>query len=401
MAIILAVFCVVLVSYVVNEVTYESNIEYAVNAGSVNRLKAYYAAKSGVELSLLRIKLYKKIQKQFGKQLGSQAGLLNLIWSFPLSWPPLLPDEATGVDKDNLNDIVKEAKMDASFNATIFDEGSKIDINDLDSPSKSLREITKKQLLQIFEGKMQDDEWARNHQDLRAEELINHLTDWLDADKQSLNGGDERQYYKDISELASIGIESFPPNRMFRTLDEVRLVAGMTDELFELLAPRITVYGAKAINPNTASREVIKSLDPSINDEIVGEVLARRDNPDKGGPFTAPDDFWGFINQRGGRVAKEIQEGVPLIFDAVTNFSIRSIGEYNGSLREIKAIVFDVTGAATAIADRLKKDNPPPTDPNDPNKSAGTSGQKPNSSPGSQNQTPSKGPPRIVYWSEK
>lgn len=398
-AILLAVFCVVLITYLVTEVTYETSVEYSIHAGSINRVKAYYAARSGVELSLLRIKIYRKVQKQFGKQLGPQAGLLNLVWSFPLSWPPVMPESVTEVNKDDVKDTVKESKMDASYNATIFDEGSKIDLNDLNSPSKTIREVTKKMLLKIFESKqLNDPDWLREHQNFRAEELINNIIDWQDSDKQALNGGDERALYKEIPN--DVNVEFFPPNRAFRTLDELRLVAGMTDEYFNLLAPMVTVYGAKAINPNTASREVIKYLDPSITDEIVTAVLERRDDPNQGGPFTAAQDFWNFINSKGGRVDSEVMQDTPLIFEAVTNFRIRSVGEYNGAIREINAVVFDLPSAAAAVAEKVKKEKD--------DGGGGGGGATPTPTPApttptaaNNNQSASKGPPRIVYWYEK
>lgn len=400
-AILMAVFCTVLILYIVNEVTYETNVEYLIHAQSVNRLKAYYAARSGVELSLLRIKVYKKAQKQFGSQLGAQAGILNLIWSFPLGWPPVLPTEASGVEKENVADKVKEAQMDASFNATIFDEGSKIDINDLASPSKEIAEITKKQLLKIFEQKIEaEPEWQRAHPDFRAEELINNIIDWVDADKQSLNNGDERQFYKNIPD----DVSTYPPNRAFRTLPELRMVAGMKEEYYDLLEPRVTVFGAKAINPNSASKDVLKSLDSSITDEIVTEVIKRRDDMQAGGFFSNANEFWEFINSKGGRVSAEVQKDTPLIFDAVTNFSIRSVGEYNGAIREINAVVFDISSAAAVVGKKVKAaaaasnpgGAPTPTPTPQPGVGAGPSTGTANS-----NQTPSKGPPRIVYWYEK
>lgn len=390
-AILMAVFCVVLVTYIVTEVSYETSIEYAIHAGSVNRLKAYYAARSGVELSLLRIKLYRKIQQQYGKQMGQNAGLLNMIWSFPLSWPPVLPEEASGVDQEMLNDKIKLAKMDATFNATIFDEGSKIDLNDLASPSKTLRKSTEQQLLKVFAVRMETDEnFRREHSGFRPEELVNNIIDWVDGDKTSLNGGDERAQYRDLDGE----VENFPPNRSFRTLEELRLVAGMTDEFYAMLAPNVTVYGAKAINPNTASREVIKSLDPSITDEVVTEVLQQREKPN--GAFQcANNDFWDFMNGKGARIDPATIEQTPITCDGVINFRIRSIGEYNGAIRQIDAVVFDVESSAKVVADRAKKDAKPEGEREETRDDSTTRTTAPT------NQTASKGPPRIVYWTER
>ena len=90
-AILIAVACIMMITYFAMEITYDSNVEYIVNSGGLNRIKAYYAAKAGVDLSLIRIKVYQKVQAQFGKSLGDQAGMLDEIWRFLLLGPcPLL-----------------------------------------------------------------------------------------------------------------------------------------------------------------------------------------------------------------------------------------------------------------------------------------------------------------------
>ena len=53
-----------------------------------------------------------------------------------------------------------------------------------------------------------------------------------------------------------------PPchNGPFDTVDELRLVPGMTPALFDALQPYVTVYGAGAINVNTASAVVLNTV---------------------------------------------------------------------------------------------------------------------------------------------
>jgi general secretion pathway protein K len=388
-ALLIAVFTVVIITYLVTEILYDTNVEYVVNSGAINRLKAYYAAKSGLEISLLRIKIYTKVQKQLGSQIPpAQRKLLDLIWEFPFAWPPVIPDEASGVDKDMIKDKLKEAKMDASYVATITDEGSKIDLNDLVSPSKGLREVTKKLLMQIFENRMKnDEEWARKHAELRYEEVINNIIDWEDADSVSINGGDERAQYSNLT-----SDKPLPPNRGFRTIEELRMVAGMTDEIYDMLKDRVTIYGMRAINPNHATAEVLKALDPSINDEVVGKITSRRSDPTKG-PFQNEGDFWGYVNAEGGNVSEANQKAIPLVFDEVTNFRIRSSGEFANASREIEAVVFDFNTVGSRIATRLSKD----ANPNQDQQKTDTKNPAPT---GAKEQLP-KGPPRIVYLIER
>jgi general secretion pathway protein K len=396
-ALLIAVFTVVIITYLVSEILYDTNVEYIVNSGAVNRLKAYYAAKSGLEISLLRIKLYNKVQKQLGGQLPPpQRKMLEMIWQFPLSWPPMVPEEASGVDKDMIKDKVKESSMDAVYVTSIADEGSRLDINDLGSPSKSLRETTRKLIMQIFENRFKNDEqWARAHDGLEYEKLINNLTDWVDLDSIGSGGGDERAPY------ANLGLEKpYPPNRAFRTVDEMHMVPGMSEDMFAMLKEQVTVYGTRAINPNHANREVLKSLDASITDDVASKITARRDDPEKG-PFKDEKDFWGFVNGEGeGNVTEEVQKTIPLFFGQVSNFRIRSTGEFGGATREIEAVVFDFSTVGKAIATRLQEEA---------NTAAGTTppasgGQNQQNNQQNQNKSNDplpKGPPRIVYFMER
>ena len=156
-ALITAITALTLMTYIAMEVTYDTQVEYVINAEHLNRIKAYYAARSGLDISLLRIKIYQTLQQSLGKNLPTN-GMVEQIWQFPLMWPLQLPDGLNEVDKDQIKDKTKESLLDSSFSTVISDEGSKIDLNNLVSPSDSLREITKKQILTIFENKVKSDE---------------------------------------------------------------------------------------------------------------------------------------------------------------------------------------------------------------------------------------------------
>ncbi|WP_415064006.1 general secretion pathway protein GspK [Bdellovibrio sp.] len=391
-ALMVAIACIMLIMYFAMEVSYDSNVEYLVNSQGLNRVKAYYAAKSGMQLSLLRIKIYQQAQEKFGAQLGDSP-MLDQIWKFPFAWPLPIPDELSAVDKDNFKKIFKESSMDSSYIVTIEDEGSKIDLNDLNSPSKSLQETTKKQLLNIFEQKKKDDEaFAREYSNVRFDELVNNIADWMSAKSQSFNGGDKRSHYADLNQESQS--DYFPPNRNFRTIAELHMVPGMNDDFFDLLQPRITIYGMKGINPNLATKDVLKSLDPAMTDEVVGEIIKRRETESEGGPFKCDQsggssDFWNFVQSRGVRVMGN-PEDIPMTCDTVMNFKIRSTGEFAGATREITAIVMDLNRTATKVksyVDKEKQDQGSKSDQKQKQQ------QKKDPLP--------KGPPRIVYWNER
>ncbi|MBC7419497.1 MAG: general secretion pathway protein GspK [Bdellovibrio sp.] len=391
-ALLLAITTLMFMVYIASEVTRDSSVEYIVNSQELSRLKSYYAARNSMQIALLRIKLFQQASK-----LALPPGFANeidQIWKFPFAWPLPVSGGTNAVDRDTMQKLTSESLMDASYTHSIEDEGSKIDVNDLASPSKTLQEITKKQLMNIFEQKLEsDEEFRKDYQSVRFDELVNHIGDWMTDSNTSLSGQDKRSAFSELG-------RDYPPNRGFRTIEEIRLVPGMTEELFNLLSPHITIYGMKAINPNTATKEVLKSLDSGMTDAAVDAAIAFRSDPEKG-PFKGEGDAcinaFKAIVQNDARLTPEFDK-TPMLCDKVINFRIKATGIYgSGSqavMKTITAVVIDLNKSAAQIKGFLDKEKqaanptPPATTP---------AGQQ--SSAANQEALP-KGPPRVVYWTE-
>ncbi len=421
-ALLMAMFCVMIMAFLAVELNFDTSVEYILSNKEYHRIKAYDAAKAGMELSLLRIQLFKNINKQYGSQLKGQESLLQMIWSMPFTWPPAIPEETSIVDKDQIKTATSDSFMDARYVAQISAEGSKIDINDLDSLSESLKKATKEQLTKIFVQKLEaeDDVWAEKNKNFDYEELINNLQDWVDEDSVSANGGDEKSRYPDADDDAVI-----PPNRPFQTMDELKMVDGMREDVFQILLPHVTVYGSKGINVNQANAEILKSIDPIITDEMASEIIKRRNDLEKGGPFKDENEFIAFIsaNQQTFNASK-----IPLLFGNEYNFRIKVTGEFQNVTREIIAIVYDVEAVRDQMIAILDKDNqgqgggpggsgnpldtdndkiPDDQDPDDDNdKIPDADDPDPKSGAGNNPQAPapsatsSDQKPRVVYWWE-
>lgn len=404
-AMLMAMTSLILMVYLASEVTKDSAIEYIVNSQEINRIKAYYAARNSMEVALLRIKIYQQVSAM---QLPPGfAQEIDNLWKFPFGWPLPITGSMSSSDKDSSEEKSKAALFDGQYDHIISDEGSKIDINDLASPSEVLRTTTSKQILNIFQQHLDtNDEFRDQYQNFNFTELVNRITDWISdsQDNQSKNGGDKRAAFQSLG-------EDYPPSRGFRTLDELRLIPGMTDEFYTLLAPQITIYGSKAINPNLAPSKVLKSLDKGINDESIKEVLERRDDPDKGGPFKGAtsdecrNDFKTFITGFGSQLDPEFDK-IPFSCDKVLNFRIQATGRSGSGKgavqKKLTAIVIDINKIASQVksyVDKEKKDAQ--------QQQQQASGQVPPVPPktgptsGAQTKEPlPKGRPRIVYWSE-
>ncbi|MCS6838004.1 MAG: general secretion pathway protein GspK [Bdellovibrionaceae bacterium] len=341
-AILASIFIILLLVFIATEVSYETSMEYIVHAQSPHHIQAYYNARSGIELARLRLAIYQLIQQRFGEQLKNQQALLNKIWSLPFIWPPPILADLPSHEVTELEELRKNTTIPGSFETIITDEGSKIDINDLGSPSITIREITKKLLIEILENQAtQDPEFRQKMDQMTAEEIVGNLQDWIDTDSQSVMGGVEPQ-------------DAF--NRWLRFPEEVFEIQTIPFEIRLYLSKIVTVFGQKAFNPNTASRELLSALDPSITEKVVNEIIKRRENPQLGGPFSAVDEFWNFVNFHGARVTPEKQGEIPLIFDQVSAFRITSVGKYKQSVKTLEVIVWDFDYLVTLVSRQILKE---------------------------------------------
>ncbi len=399
----IALFTVTILMVMAMEIVHQSSVEFLISSQQVNQVKAYYAAKSGVEISLLRLHIYKKAMAAFGSQIPDKSKL-DLIWSTPFAWPPPIPADLNAVDKDSVADSVKNSSMKSTYIANISAEGSKIDLNDLASPSERIRTATRKLVLQIFTSRTEadnanDDPWAKEYRDFNFEELVNNMADWADADTDSIAGGAENRFYQQNE------IPDLPPNRPFQSVQELHMIAGMTDAIYDVIAPRVTAYGSKAVNINFASKEILMALDGSITSEIADKIIESRNDPNRG-PFKDLKDFLGFVTPLGIperaflNAEDENKPLLPLAFDPEFNFRIEAIGTAGKVTRKITAIAYDFDQVKTRLADAIRAELPTPS----PTPDTGQPPPPPTPTPDPNAKPQIKPPtdrPTVVYWAEE
>ncbi len=364
-AIMLAVFTVTFVMFLAMEISQSTIMEYLTSATEVKKVQAHYAAEACMRLNLLRIKGYQQATRLLGDKVpAAQLQMMDMIWQFPLSWPPSLPQEISSFDSSTIQKTVSGSLLKQQFVSSIVAEGGKIDINDLGSPSEGLRLKTKSQILQRLQARVLngEDTFAERYANFNFEELINNIADWIDDGDESLNGGSEKAYYTDFRN------EFIPPNRPFKTMEEMHMVAGMTDEIFEILAPQITLYGVKGINVNQAERDVLLSLfnnyDPETSNEVVTEILKRRNNPELGGPFQDEKEFISFLGAYIDPDKFNDEENkVPLFFGVELNFRVNCIGVSGKMTREIEGVVYNADSVKIRLKEALMKEMEGQTNP--------------------------------------
>jgi general secretion pathway protein K len=136
---------------------------------------------------------------------------------------------------------------------TITDESAKIDINV--APDALLKGLL------LSKGVLEVDAGA----------LTDAIIDWRDVDSLRRPKGAED------SEYEAAGLTYKPANAPFQSIEELKLVLGMTQNLFDQLVPIITIYSRQpGLNSQIASREALRAL-PGVSEAQIDEFLARRE----------------------------------------------------------------------------------------------------------------------------
>jgi general secretion pathway protein K len=103
-----------------------------------------------------------------------------------------------------------------------------------------------------------------------AARLLDAIVDWRDADELPRTQGAERDQYQ------AAGLKYLPTNKPFVDVEELRMVLGMTAELFASIAPALTVHSRQTgINSILAPKAVLMAL-PGATEQDVDAYLAQR-----------------------------------------------------------------------------------------------------------------------------
>lgn len=102
-----------------------------------------------------------------------------------------------------------------------------------------------------------------------ARALAEAVLDWRDPDSFRRSGGVESDSY------VGLGPPSRPKNAPFERVEELTRVPGMTPEVYERVAPYLTVSGDGRINLNAAALPVLVTL-PGVDANVAAAIVARR-----------------------------------------------------------------------------------------------------------------------------
>lgn len=154
----------------------------------------------------------------------------------------------------------------------IDDLGGRFNLNDLVTASGQVDTLAKDRFARLLQ--------ALGINGISADTLV----DWIDANDQTISayGAEDGQYL-----MADPGYRA--ANQPFTSVTELRLVQGMTEEIYQALKPYVAAVPVSGvgINVNTASGPVLQSLHEKLSESDIQSVLKKREEQ----PFENVQDF--------------------------------------------------------------------------------------------------------------
>ena len=153
-------------------------------------------------------------------------------------------------------------RSDGSLNTVDFNNGS-IEIKIQDETGKIDLNSARVELLHGLIKSTEVD-------DASGIELLHAILDWRDKDDLIRTAGAEDDDYK------AAGLDYGAKDGLFNSVDELRLILGMTEEIFRKMKPALTIHSHQAgINPSFAQREVLLAI-PGVYPETIEDFLLAR-----------------------------------------------------------------------------------------------------------------------------
>lgn len=236
-ALLATIMAVTLLTVLVLDFTTATGISYRSTANQANQLRAYYLARSGVQVGIAMIAAD---VRQSALSNTPRVDSLQSMWALPL--PPLPVDGGWA-------------------SLSIVDEARKLNINQLVGPNGQVNQPFVQTLGTLFTVLGID-----------PTTVIPSLIDWLDPDSVDSPGGAESDYY----------LRLVPPyearNGPMPTIGDLRMIRGIDEPAFMRLKNFITTTPSVRVNINTAPPEVLMAVAPQLAQapSALNSILAAR-----------------------------------------------------------------------------------------------------------------------------
>lgn len=330
MALLATMLAIALMTIIVVDFTSSSALGYLSAANHANEIRSAFLARSAVNVGLALIAQDTRAQSlqpaSSGPAPTSQPfDSFASVWAIP--FPPMPVDGGW-------------------VQLSVVDEARKFNINKLiitqAAASGGAPNVPQQQVGQIDPNAVQ--QLVRLIGILGLSPAIAPaIVDWLDKDSiDSPDGGAESDYYLGLRPPYE------PRNGPMPTLGDLHLIRGIDDIAFLKLSQYLTVAPEKAVNPNTASPEVLACLEPELtqNPRAVEAIIQARMIK----PFTNITDVMNIpdLSSAGTKLSKDLTTRGEY-------FTISGVGKFAGA-RKLVVGTFQRIQDGTAVLGSWQED---------------------------------------------
>ena len=279
-ALLVAITTMLVLTVLVSELSYVARVRFLIAYHQRDEAQAYWLARSGVNIYILLLSADKEIGSQiesFAGDLGFDSlwqmvpvintGLMRMLFTGGGDIDDYSEEELTTFSQTGQvsDEVAAESRAEGSsvfsdknfldfegdFAAEVTDNEGKIDINQFVGATGTIQDSATGQLLFARMNSEEDEAWFLDR-NIDRWEVIGNLRDWIDADniRSGGLGGFEDNLYnvQDPSYLTK--------NAALDTFEEIRLVEGWQDEVFNRYADDMTVWSNGKFNPGSFSQEM-------------------------------------------------------------------------------------------------------------------------------------------------
>lgn len=264
-ALVLVLTGLAILSAFSTEFSYRTRVDIKIATNMEKQVQAYFHARSAMEIARLVITSQKFVNQAVSAFGGSMPGM-NVknfeLWRYACKFAEIFSSSSLnfmGLELMNLKgqDGIGVAK--GGFGCEVLPEDSRININAATTVADKRTLFTK--LYALLRGAVDED--YRGGDDREAAELILNIMDWTDPDDersdidsngnlvQAGGAGENVDYAKHGYQARNAKMDS---------VEEVRLVEGMTDELYCRFGKEFTVYNTGKLNVNEAELQLLKAI---------------------------------------------------------------------------------------------------------------------------------------------
>lgn len=267
-ALILVIFVISLASILVVNLAYSTYIGARINSSVERSLQAEYLLKSALNLARTLIMVDTTAEDS-----------PNDPWAIFRNGMTI-PPEMIGLTEPNLR-----------VQLEIRPEGSKIPLKMLNPPGNDISRKWREVLARLMENELGFDKDEEEDQTgyfpgrvFKSKELVANIIDYQSDSRESFENGDFKGIKSDLPE------GTFPGTTIMR-IAELATIPGFTPLRIQKLSPLVTASFASTtakVNINSAPPQIIRSLDPGIDDRAIEQINAVRNDAEKG-PFKDGD----------------------------------------------------------------------------------------------------------------